>query len=147
MAFKLPDWLRRDTVSLPPWAKLSAAHSPKVCALITADTDGYIRDWLALLGVHQRDVDQYWLEVAYQCAKLDLQSALVGTQYDPRTAGKAAEFHFSKAPQWALSKFPDNHARTELRDGKRVRVTGIEIASKGKEARQHYTRIRGQLPF
>lgn len=131
---KLPNWLRRDKLKLPSWAKVKESthvDSGKISICIHADTPGYIEEWFKLLNVTQPD--RYWLEVAYQCAKLDLQSALVGTEYDPRTSGKSAEFHFSRASEWALKRFPS---------GK-----GEDAASRGKEARQHYIRVRGALPF
>ena len=131
MAFQLPSWLRKDKLVLPPWAKVVERHSGKVSICIDVDTDGYVREWLELLGAPT--IDQYWLEVAYQCAKLDVQMALVGTKYDPRTCGAPVEFHFNKASKWALNLYP--HGR------------GIEMATKGKEARGHYVRIRGRMPF
>lgn len=130
----VPDWLRNKTLSLPAWAKVvesSTVRKGAATICIEGDTDGYVKDWLALLGVSQPD--QYWLEVAYQCAKMDLQSAVVGTPYDPRTSGKPIEIKFTRAPQWALTA----HSK-----GK-----GIAAASSGREARDHYTRIRGRRPF
>jgi len=126
----LPDWMKRPMV-LPKWANLAKRHSDKVSVCIEVDTDGYIKEWLPLLGVQK--VDQYWLEVAYQCAKLDVQMALVGTEHDPRFSGMPAQFNFSKAPEWALTRHP--HGK------------GADAATKGKEARGHYIRIRGRMPF
>jgi hypothetical protein len=85
------------------------------------------------LGVKPADATQYWLEVAYQCAKLDLQLAIDGTQYDPRIAKKPAEFKFTRCNHWQLKLHPP---------GK-----GIELATKGHEARNHYRRIRGRIPL
>ena len=126
----IPEWMRKPLV-LPPWARVSDHRSAKVSICIDVDTEGYVNDWMALLAPPQ--IDQYWLEVAYQCAKLDVQMALVGTEYDPRFSGKPAEFHFSKSPELALVLHP--HGR------------GVEAATKGKEARAHYVRIRGRMPF
>lgn len=127
--FKLPSWLQRK-LDLPPWAR-ALPCGQKFCIRIEADPDGYIPEWFKLLEVGKPD--QYWLEVAYQCAKLDLQSCLAGTDYDPRIAGKPAEFHFLDRPEWALTRHPKGR--------------GKDAASKGKEARAHYRRIRGRLPF
>lgn len=126
-----PPWANRGPLSLPAWARVVESPSPKVSICIEADTAGYVKEWFALLNVGVPD--QYWLEVAYQCAKMDLQSALIGTPYDPITSGKPAEFHFSRAPEFALTAHPK---------GK-----GVEAASRGREAREHYRRIRGRLPF
>jgi hypothetical protein len=131
MKLRLPKWLRREAVSLPKWAKMAESHSPKVSCLIKADMDGAMKEWLDLLEV--KEPDQYWLEAAYQCAKLDLQAALAGSPMDPRISGKPCEFHFSRAPQWALANFPK---------GK-----GPRAATQGKEARSHYVRIRGRMPM
>lgn len=131
MKLKLPKWLRREQVSLPDWARVSGKSSDRVSIVIEADTDAAMKEWLALLGIERPD--QYWIEVAYQCAKLDLQSAIAGTPYDPRTSGKSAQFNFSRADQWALKKFPVGR--------------GTGPATEGREARAHYIRIRGAMPF
>src|SRR3990167_8044361 len=77
----LPEWMTQQ-LRLPPWARVAETHSSKVSICIDVDTDGYVQEWLRLLDVSEPD--QYWLEVAYQCAKLDVQMALAGTEYDPR---------------------------------------------------------------
>lgn len=135
MKVTLPKWLRRAVSApepavlpkLPAWAK---ADTSGASIIIRADTDGAMREWFALLGNPVKD--QYWLEVAYQCAKLDLQAAIAGTKFDPR-AGKVAEFRFSRADNWAQHLNPVGR--------------GSALASKGKEARAHYIRVRGALPM
>jgi hypothetical protein len=131
MKINLPAWMQRSDVNLPPWAKVSPSGSKGVSIKIDIDTDGAMREWMHLLGVER--VDQYWLEVAFQCAKLDVQSALAGTKYDPRINGAPPMFSFNRADKWALRRHPVGR--------------GIEAATKGKEARQHYQRIRGALPM
>lgn len=131
----LPRWLGGEELALPAWARVLKDHpnvkAGRVSIAIEGDTDGYVREWLKLLG--DPNPDQYWLEVAYQCAKLDLQAALVGTPYDPRVCGKSAQFVFTRAPQWTLKRFQ--------------RGRGAQRATQGREARDHYRRIRGALPF
>lgn len=134
MKIQLPMWLRKIKLALPDWAKVGGSVSSRagrtsIC--IEADTDGAMREWFALLG--NPKPDRYWLEVAYQCAKMDLQKAIEGTEFDPRTAGKAAEFRFVRANQWAQKNHPVGR--------------GAELAAKGKQAREHYKRVRGSLPF
>lgn len=131
MKIKLPKWLQRETLPLPAWARVSKVSSDRVALLIEADTAAAYQEWFALLGV--TSPDQYWLEVAYQCAKLDLQSALVGTEYDPRASGKPVQFNFSRALECAHVRHPK---------GK-----GADAATRGREARAHYVRIRGRMPF
>lgn len=134
MKLRLPSWLRRESLELPAWARIKdVPDNGRVSIIIEGDTDGYTREWFELLGVNLADADQYWLEVAYQCAKMDLQMALEGTPFDPRTAGKPAEFHFTRHNHWKQKLHPP---------GK-----GIVAASKGLEAREHYRRIRGRLPL
>lgn len=130
MKLQLPSWLRRDDVKLPPWAKLAAKQDERLAAKIEVDSQKAYAEWLATLKVEK--VDQYWLEVAYQCIKLDVQAALAGTKYDPQVAGKANQIIMSRAPEYAQAAHP--------------RGRGPEAASKGKEARKHYARIRGSHP-
>jgi hypothetical protein len=117
-------------LTLPVWAK-KAEENPKVCVVIEVDSAQAYKAWLEELDV--TDVDQYWLEVAYQCIKMDVQAAIAGTKFDPRSAGMSAEFRFSNAPEFALAKHPTGR--------------GVAVATKGREARDHYRRIRGSLPF
>lgn len=116
---------------LPAWATQREGEHPKVSVIVNIDSAAAYADWLARLEV--TELDQYWLEVAYQCIKLDCQAALVGTEFDPRTSGKSAEFRFDNAPKYALKSHPE---------GK-----GVALATQGREARGHYVRIRGAMPF
>ncbi len=131
MKIRLPDWLRRDDVKLPPWAKFARDPNPKMATTIDVDSAAAYAEWLQTLAPEK--VDQYWLEVAFQCIKLDVQAAIAGTKYDPRVAGKMVEIKFSRAEAYALEKFP--------------RGRGTEVATKGLEARGHYVRIRGAMPM
>lgn len=131
MKINLPAWLQRSKLQLPEWASVDP-HTPKGTALhIAVDTDKAMREWLGLLG--SPPIDQYWLEVAFQCVKLDCQMALAGTEYDPRINAKPAQFTMNRAEHFAQKKHPV---------GK-----GAAQASQGKEARGHYIRIRGNLPM
>jgi hypothetical protein len=128
------DFLRKkpagSELKLPSWAKV-VQGSDRVSVRIEVDTAGYVKEWFEKLKVTKPD--HYWLETAYQCAKMQLQEALVGTQYDPRVANKPAEFHFKRSPEHALSRHPT---------GK-----GARAATQGREARQHFKRIHGRLPW
>lgn len=119
-----------DLPKLPAWARVLAADE-RYAIVIEGDTDRYVSEWLQLLKV--KAPDQYWLEVAYQCAKLDLQLAIEGTEFDPRTLNKPALFKFTRSSKYALAQHPA---------GK-----GSAAATKGREAREHYKRVRGRLPF
>lgn len=83
------------------------------------------------LEVAKADIDQYWLEVAYQMMKLDAQHAVRMAGVDPRPK-KSLEFKVLNRPDWVLKNHPKGR--------------GIEAASKGKEARGHFQRLRGFMP-
>ena len=118
-------------LSLPAWAEQKASETGKVSVVVEIDSEAAYADWLQRLGVDS--IDQYWLEVAYQCIKLDVQTALAGTPFDPRNSGKSAELRFSNAPKYALSQHPAGR--------------GVEPATQGREAREHFVRLRGAMPF
>jgi len=70
------------------------------------------------------DPDQYWLEVCYQSIKLELQLALRMFTFEARL--------HDRGKKWAQSKYPLGR--------------GPLAATEGKEARQHFKRLRGMLP-
>lgn len=128
-----PAWLQHE-LRLPPWASVKESQrvaDGRLSIVIEADTDAAVREWLQTLGVV--DVTQYWLEIVFQCVKLDLQLAIENTEYDPRRANKAAEFKLTRAPQWRIASFP--------------RGEGVAAAVQEKAAREHYKRVRGRMPF
>lgn len=127
----IPKWLQRESLKLPDWAKVVETPNDRASITIEIDSRGAYREWLGLLEVEKPD--QYWLECAYQCAKLDVQMALTGSDYDPRASQKPALLKFTRADEFALRRFPA---------GK-----GTMAATEGREARRHYQRIRGRLPF
>lgn len=116
-------------ITLPEWAKLRD-ESGKACAIVEVDTDAAYLDWLKLLGVDFGDLDQYWIEVAYQCIKMDVQAALEATILD---SGVHAQINFARAERWALKNY---------KTGK-----GAAAATRGREARDQYKRIRGRVPL
>lgn len=138
-----------NAVTLPSWAKLSAssAHliSEKIAGCVVVDSDAAYEEWLEILvegdyvvpGFDKptsRDaIDQFFVEVAYQCIKLEVQAGVVNTDLDPRKAGKPLEIHFSKGEVGRLSNYPEG--------------LGVALATKGKVARRFYKAIRGPLPF
>jgi hypothetical protein len=119
---RLPDWMR--------WMNSGAFE---------IDPDKAYPAILGALGVDpDRDADQYWIEVAYQCAKLKAQDAIFGSSIDPTQADPPRPLVlFIKGgdegikQRWALASFDK---------GK-----GAEAASQGREARDHYQRIRNRI--
>jgi hypothetical protein len=140
---QVPAWLRKNAVQLPPWARQAEIARSDVSMYILVDTDAAVQDWVATFELKPEEIDQYWLEVIYQCIKLDVQAAIARSDFDPRDRKMPVEIKMQRAEKWALANFPDKHATVE--GGKRV--SGIERASKGREAREHYRRVRGALPM
>lgn len=146
----LPDFLKRD-LKLPAWAeeiKSVLADKGRVSAVLSLDPDQYMPEWLALVGAPTK-LDQYWVEVAHQCAKMDLQKSLEGTEYQPSVAGKPVEFRVKNCPKWALKEYPAGAGVSAASTGKRVVKAGEEPNALGSSlmtARGHYIKVRGALP-
>lgn len=116
------------TAQLPAWATALAPGKIEIQA------SQFYPEWLGLLGVALDNITQYDLECAFQCAKMDIQMAVAGTELMPPEGGALCIFvkdDDKESGKWAQKNYPP---------GK-----GIEAASKGKEAREHYKRIR-QIP-
>jgi len=71
--------------------------------------------------------DRYWLEVAYQTMKMDLQTVMGRFNFTIVVRGGAGY-----KDRWALKNHPEGR--------------GVDAATKGREARAHYKRMRGFLP-
>jgi hypothetical protein len=106
------------------------------------NTDEAYPEVLKVLGLEK---DQYSIEVAYQCIKLKVQDLVAASDDDPReqdppkplvilmeSAAKAAaeteEDAIAAKEKWALRKYPEGR--------------GAAAATKGREARDHYERVR-----
>lgn len=94
--------------------------------VITIDPELIYPEILKTLGV--KEIDQYWAEVAYQCAKLEAMRMVEGTKYDPRPDKSLVVHVESRKDTWALSNFPVGR--------------GATVATRGREAREHYRRWR-----
>jgi len=103
VAEKLPKWLtvRPDGVAV-------------------VDPDKAYPIVLKALGVADKDVDQYYVETAYQCAKMAAQD-LLGQQ------GAVLQIRIECRPKWALKNFPVGR--------------GIVLATKGREAKALYGKV------
>ncbi len=99
----------------------------KVSIHIDIDPDLAYPHWMELLGIKESDLNQYWMEVLYACVKLDVQVALLGTEFHPNVARKAAEFKFLNRPRWRIQAFPPSDQRSP-------------------DARQHFRKVKGFVP-
>jgi hypothetical protein len=117
------------TAQLPAWATALAPGKIEIQA------SQFYPEWLTLLGLASlENLTQYDLECAYQCAKMDIQFAIAGTDLMPPEGGALVilvKDDEKESGKWAQKNYPP---------GK-----GAEAAYKGKEARAHYKRIR-QIP-
>lgn len=114
--------------NLPVWA--SAISKGK----IAMDATEFYPDWLQRLGIELNDVDQYWLEVARQCAKLEVTFAVAGTNLMADSGGALVliiedSSKTEDGSKWAQVKFPA---------GK-----GAEAANRKDGARAHFNRVMG----
>ena len=92
------------------------------------------RNFFKELGVGPEDdperrhsIDQYWIEVAYQCVKMELQRLLGRFNFEIRIVA-----HGGRKERWALKNHPNGR--------------GVKAATQGREAREHYRRLRGFIP-
>lgn len=138
---EVADWQKRD-LRLPPWAKVVEGSSP---IAIEFDPAQGIPYWLELLGAPSAP-DQYWIECANLCMRMDLQAALQGTEHQASTSSKVPVFKMLNRPEWALSKFPVGAGPKAALGGARVFAQAEDKAALVPTARNHYQRIRGFLP-
>ena len=82
-----------------------------------------------------KKLDQFWLEVIYQFAKMDAQVLVKTLKIDPRPAKALVLIIRGNADvknKWALKNYPEGR--------------GVEAAAKGREARKLYAKVRGFIP-
>lgn len=105
-----------------PVKKVRENH-PRLIDAYAVNADDFYPVLLAELGFPTDEPTQYHLEVAYQCMKMDMQKEF----------GFAIEIRISDpGKKWALTNF---------KKGK-----GAHAATQGREAREHYRRLRGFIP-
>lgn len=118
-------------IKLPEWAKVVDSR-PGVGVTIEVDSAAAYVAWLSELNVTDV-IDQYWLEVAYQCIKMDVQAALEISDLSPSKIGAPAQINFTRSDKFAQRNFPVG--------------LGPVLATKGRAARHHYKMLRGRVPF
>jgi len=111
-------------VTLPPWAEKHPTNDNAVLV----DPDLMYPAMLADLGVKPEQATKYWIETAFQMAKLDLQVAMRRYNFTIHVRGDDG-----RKDRWGLHNFPGDALQ-------------VVMATKGQQARQHYLRVRGFLP-
>lgn len=112
------------TGPLPEWATLRKDH-PGPLPRVDVDAKNAYEAMRLELGFPEK-WDQYTLEVVYQCIKMELQLAM-------RADAFRCEIHIhDPTKQFAQKQFPKGR--------------GAAAATKQREAREHFRRIRGVVP-
>ncbi len=122
----------QEKARLPAWAE----PHPSDTNAVLVDPDKAYPSLLSELGASEK-IDRYWLEIAYQCVKMDLQTAL--RRYDFTIHIRSDD---GRKDRWGFHA----HKGTRGHAGKAVDDPLVIRATKGKEAREHYRRIRGFVP-
>lgn len=113
-------------MALPDWIEQVNETTFRV------DIDTAYPLWFAELGWDEASADQYQLECVFQCTKLDAQAEIKRAGLDPRPERSLILDFRGDKERWKMSGRPEGR--------------GIEVASKGREAREHFKRVRGFIP-
>lgn len=132
--------------NLPPWATMLSPGKVEIQAdefypailgeLIDLDAGVKTNDKKQAPVVFKgmEELDQYWLEVAFQCAKMDVQRAVQGTDDAPAEGGALTIFvndNAKVAGTWAQKNYAVGR--------------GTKAAAQGKEARAFYKVLRNLM--
>lgn len=110
--------------NLPDWL------SQNEKGVFVVDADTVYPKVLAALGF--KEVDQYALETVMQCTKMKVQDLVEALGVDPRPEKcLIIDIKTSDKARWAIANAPV---------GK-----GAAAATQGREAREHYKRIKGKF--
>jgi hypothetical protein len=96
---------------------------------VAQNTAKFTTDERTVPDIQRGELDQYWLEVAFQCAKLDVQFAVAGTSLQAKAGGAL----------WIIVVDSD---KKKYRRANHPQGRGSDVAAQGLEARMHYQRIR-----
>ena len=97
---------------------------------------------LSLLKVQDGQLNQYWLEVALQCAKLAVQEIVQGTELDPRplrVITVSIQGGAGRKARWA--------AKNHVKGRGELAATGTRSRHEPSEAKRHFWRIARELCY
>jgi hypothetical protein len=117
---------------MPDWATISEIANSRGLQIVHVDVQKAYPSWLAELGVEEPD--QYWLEVVYQCIKLDVQAAMLPHPVEIRM--------HDRGKVWAQSKYPEGRGAHIASPGGKMHGVKEEDTARG-----HYKRLRGFVPY
>lgn len=127
--FPLPSWARahpeRDDTIIADPDLFYPALLGELAAMIAAESPDYAKAYPRL---NPAKPNKYWIEVAYQSMKMDLQTALGRFGFTILVQSDAA-----RKRAWSLASYPGTNA-------------DVIRATNGREAREHYRRLRGGIP-
>lgn len=113
-------------MTLPVWLKKNEK------GVFEVNPDIAYPEVMKALGIDPKKLDQYLMEVVYQCTKLEVMRIVKIEEIDPRPDKVLVIDIKSNKEKWALTNFPK---------GK-----GLDVATKGREAREYYIKWRGFIP-
>ncbi|MCP4304718.1 MAG: hypothetical protein GY788_07545 [bacterium] len=126
--------------SFPAWMGL-VEDKP---GFVSVDPDLFYPAMLESLGVAEEPISAYWLEVAYQCMKLDVQLHVALAGIDPRPKSSlviTVNGRPGHKARWAQSRKP----KGKMAD--LAKKYGDDAWKQvARDAREQYKRIRGVLP-
>lgn len=132
--------MAKTAVKLPKWLTQNSEKPNH----FTANPDLYYPMIQKELEIPDDKLDQYWIEVFFQCLKMDVQHQVRVCGVDPRQLDPPLQLEIrinsgrnsdgtsnmgATKEKWALKNYPKGR--------------GIVKATQGREARQHFQRLRG----
>lgn len=123
MAIKLPTWLKRN-------ANGSFEADPDIAYPLI----------LKELGVKEKDVDQYWIEVCRQAVRLATEEIVLGSEIDPRPGSALIvmiDGRGGRKARWADKNFKVGRGARAALDSKWLTAPS--------EAKLHFAKVKRAL--
>lgn len=120
---------------LPSWLRATDRED-----FYIVDPEPLYYEWMSLIGITYDEIDQYWYEVLFQCAKMDAVRVLREKGLMPKDKSLVLIFESKKETlpdgtvksKWNLKNFPDNRT--------------VEEAVRDRAAKKWFKFFRGDLP-
>lgn len=152
--------MKKRTAQLPEWATAAEngdiimdaqSFYPALLQELWDDeqwpAEGAMFRGMDMSTIERGDLSRYWLEVAYQCAKLDVRLGIEHSELSPPRGGALRmiieDGDKSLFCQKGKPAGPEHPTAKMIVDGKEVPASGEVLASRGYHARYHWKRIRG----
>lgn len=128
-----------DNPILPKWASKGVALDESRIPIILVDPDEMYPAYFEEMGMKIEDnLTQYWLEVFYQFMKMDLQIAMGGFAFEIRFKPS----NMDAKERWCHKGKPPG----QCMEASNKDMDPVAAATGGKEARNHFRKLRGFVP-